>query len=158
MVQVAVDAATAPFLVTSTRGLVWLSARSVGMDGNLRAGIRLDELTKETLFNQIVEAIVGQSREAEWGSVQPLSTAGVRSAMEYLRSFDLNEVEVLRHPKCKVPLKSIKEVVECDWVGPDRVLVVPKDRAFLGTYAQVGQAFFVVVHNPARGIAVCQTG
>lgn len=165
MMEFPVNPATGPFLVSSTRGVLWVSPR----EPKVRAAFR--PLTAEAFFREVVAAVVDMGAAAEWGNIHPLTPAGVLQAVGHLRSYDLSALEVLLHPDTMKLVQVVSRETEAEetvhtlcgfpvelaeWLPPGVVVVVPQDRDFVGFVVMRGGKGVAVVHNASRGIAVCR--
>ena len=165
MMEFPVNLATGPFLVSSTRGVLWVSPR----EPKVRAAFR--PLNVEVFFREVVSAVVEMGVVAEWGNIHPLTPAGLIQAVGHLRSYDLSALEVLLHPDTMGSVQVLtreteaEEVVRtlvgfpvelAEWVPPGVVVIVPQDRDFVGFVVTRGAKGVAVVHNASRGIAVCR--
>lgn len=156
--ELPVDPATAPYLVTTTRSLMW---HPEDFNGKVRSALRPGELP--ALYAEILQEVCTTSVEAQWGSVFPYTLDGVRDAISYLQHYGMENLDILA-PDEKIDglLGSMAKFCEADIVRvgylPARtVVVVPKDRAYLGITMQAGvdpRRRLVLVHNPSRGMAV----
>lgn len=166
MMEFKVNPATGPFLVTSTRGVMWVSPR----EPKVRAAFR--DIQPDSFFREVVQAVADTGAEASWGNVQPLTTAGLLTAIAHVRSYDLSALEVLMHPKTVVeglPVQEMtteaEEVVRticgfpvefADWMDVGVVVVLPQDRDYVGFIVSRGGRGVAVIHNASRGMAVCR--
>lgn len=141
-----------PFLVTSSRDLVWIS--KVFPNGTLRTAVR--QVHRPDLFQAIVERIASLSQEREWGSVHPVSEEGMSRVVHHLADYDLLDVEVLFSEGFDQGL--IPEDIprqETSWVPDGWAVVVPVDRAFVGTTFDFGEGSYAcLIHNASRGVGV----
>lgn len=155
MLSLRVNPWTAPWLVSgATIPYVWVSKHRNGV---VRAALRTPYENESKL---IIEAVVEMGERAEWGNVHPLTQDGIQAAVTYLTHFDFHpgELELLAHPDTAKGLDFLKKKpTETDWMPPKHVVVVPKERAYLGA---MGRTEFgkvsVLVHNAARGMAVAR--
>ena len=142
-VEIPVYEESAPYLVTSNKGLVWIDAP---FGGSVRSALVKSDWKTDLpeAFREVIRAVVARGREFSWRNSFPNTPRGVASAKNYLRSYGLEPVEILTRD----------EGVNA-WIPEGCAVVVPKDRSYLGV---VGiwdeERNTVVVHNPARGIAV----
>ena len=160
MLEFAVHRETAPFLISTTRSMTWVTPRG----DRLLAGIRpLPDLG--SLFREVVLHVVEKGRLCEWGSIHPSTPAGLLEAIAHVRSYGIQEVDLLVHPLALKGLPSPVEhehgrsllglpLEEAPWLPEGVAVVVPSDRGFLGfvLYTGPGQGVFVV-HNASRGMA-----
>lgn len=151
MVEVAVNDELAPILVSSTRGVLWVN-RVTG-SGTVRAAVR----SRTGLEADLVSAVAELGSALKWGNVQPLSSSGIAQLASHIRSYGLEDLEALHSPAlrtgdldfCGLPQ------VEAGWVPIDVVVVVPRDRSFVGSLGVLGSdRAFAVVHNASRGVGV----
>jgi hypothetical protein len=152
MMEFQVNAELAPFLVSSTRSVQWVSNTS--QTGTIRAAVR----KRQNLESEIVSAVVRLGLEAEWGNVHELTTEGVQRCVDHVASYDLSPLEILVAPDTDLTGIEMPAGVTANhapWVPLDAVVVVPVDRGFVGTIGTIGKHKAVaVVHNAARSIAV----
>jgi hypothetical protein len=141
-----------PFLVTSTRSLVWIA--KAFPNGTLRTAVR--EIHRGDLFQALVEKIASLSQEREWGSVQTASEEGVRLVIHHLADYDLLDVEVLFGEGFDPDL--IPEDIprqKVTWLHEGWAIVVPADRSFVGTTFDFGEgSYATLIHNASRGVGV----
>lgn len=170
LLEVTVNLETAPYLVTNTKGgLLWLNPRKPFV----RAAFT--EKTPISLYPQIVDEVVFLAKEAQWGNANPLTEEGLTRSIEHLISYDIPSPEILANPdfdwsRVGGPPKLLdcfdgntKElkigcpVIPTYWLDTDTLVVVPRDRDYLGLLLQAKDNLnLVLVHNPSRGIAVCR--
>lgn len=165
MMEFKVNPATGPFLVTSTRGVMWVSPR----EPKVRAAFR--DIQQDTFFREVVQAVADTGVEASWGNVQPLTAAGLLAAIAHVRSYDLSALEVLMHPKTVINDLPVRETTEAeevvrticgfpvefaDWLDVGVVVVLPQDRDYVGFIVARGGRGVAVIHNASRGMAVCR--
>ena len=121
----------APFLVSSTRSLLWVEAS----DSGVRAGVR--QCSPSDLFFDLVEKVADKGESEGWGNV----VSSVEEGEEHLRYYGLDP-EILLAPQ--VP-----------WLPAGWAVVVPKDRDYLGSVYDFGEGFVAaLIHNAARGMAI----
>jgi hypothetical protein len=151
MMEFQVNAELAPFLVSSTRSVLWVE--KAGSSGNVRAAIR----ARRGLEADLVVAIVEMSQRCEWGNAQPLTTMGIKNCVDHLQFYGLEQVEVLVADDTDISgidFKNLK-VIHANWVPVDAAVVVPVDRGFVGTLGTLGQhKALALIHNASRGMAV----
>ena len=165
MVEVPVDPQTAPYLVSSTSSMVWVEGPHPG--NVIKAAVR-HNVTPATLFMEVLDKVVFRGDQDSWGNIFPFTLDGVMGAVDYVKSFDLDELEVL------IPRTGVKKDAEYerpDWLSPEKIklplrptlwlpkdcaVVLPKDRELVGVLGHLtNKAVIVVVHNACRcfGIA-----
>lgn len=153
LIEVPVHGSSAPFLVSGTKNLIWVERAS---NNAIKAAVRKEKLPMK-LSEQIVEEIARTGREREWANNFSFSKEGLEKAVEYLRFYGIEAIEVLLPEKSKPKLTAPKGVTLCPvpWVTKGRAAVVPADRAYLGLVGMIGNSHWTaVVHNPSRGMAV----
>lgn len=159
MMEFPINPEMGPFLVSSTRGVMWVWAHA----SKVRAAFR--PMQRGLFFSEVLEAVVEMGMESEWGNVRSFSPEGLLQAVAHLRSYGFDDVEVLSHPDTEWGvdfLKNDKTVLgfpleEADWVPRGTLAVVPQDRDYVGSVHLCGGSHGIaVVHNASRGIAVCR--
>lgn len=167
LVELPVNAATAPFLVTraSTSNLtMWIDRCR---NSKVRAASRAASL--ENLYAEIVQQVVKRGKEDGWGNSHPLTKAGIEAAIEYVISYGFDDIEVLAHPKTNwadidpswspspgdmvIGLKGYR-VQPAAWLDTTTIVVVPRDREFVGMVFKFEAVLVALVHNAARGMGV----
>jgi hypothetical protein len=135
----------APFLVSSSRDLLWVGASESGV----RVGVR--QCSPSDLFFSVVVAVADKGDSEGWGNV--VST--LREAADHLDYYGL-EYDVLvgaGTDSCDL------DTLAAHWLPAGWGVVVPKDRDYLGTVYDFGEGFVAaLVHNPARGLAIVRPG
>jgi len=138
----------------------------------VRAFIRRDQ-DVDLIFQQVLATVIDRGETYTYGNIHPYTEEGVQSALEYVSYFlsggeteivnPLHQLLELLVPEgspwaetSHLDFQGIKVPVEvAKWLPKDTAVVVPLDRGFLGDVHLFGQtSSAVVVHNPARGIAV----
>jgi len=131
----------APFLVSSTRDLLWVSASESGV----RVGVR--QCPPSDLFLSVVRAVADKGEAEGWDNV----SSSLGSAVAHLEHYGL-DYEVL------VGKGINEEGFSCTgvpWLPAGWGVVVPLDRAYLGTVYEFGDgSIALLVHNAARGMAI----
>jgi hypothetical protein len=153
MMEVPVDPnLDGPFLVSSSKDFLWIA--KVFPNGSLRAAVRSASLA--TLFEEATRRVAAQARAVEWGSLHPPSKVGLIEALAHLAEYDLMDVEVLHGPGFDEDILSLDiPHDEVEWVPDGWALIVPIDRAFVGTAFEFGVGkYAVVLHNAPRGVSV----
>jgi len=140
-VEVPVHPETSPYLVTSNKGLLWIDTSFNGVVRSAVLRSPWDTVAGDTSA-EVVRAIHQRGTELSWGNAFPFTDTGLRRARDYLATYDFTECDLLHRPAAP-------------WVPKDCAVLVPKDRSYLGIVGELGEgAHTVVVHNPARGMAV----
>lgn len=141
----AVPKGLGPYLVTKSKGgVTWVDEAPTDAsapDAPIRAGVC--QAAPSTVFFDIVQAVADRGIEDDWGNVHPYSLDGVLAAADYVRSFDLTDIELLvprirlpkyTQPKVNKKLKSLGEalnghpaiqeerpVKRPEWMCPEKV-------------------------------------
>lgn len=167
ILEFTVDPQTAPYLVSSTSGVVWIEAPHQGENTPIiKAAVRKG-VPPGNLFWEAAQAIYARSLDAQWGSVHPFTSQGVEAAIEYVEGYDLGQVDILVSPTTpdkKRPFWLLEKnighrVRSSSWVPENCALVVPTDRQFVGMLVHLSPtATAMAVHNPSRGFAICWDG
>ena len=149
-----VDPQMAPFLVSGAKEpVVWVPQAP---KGKLHAGIRAEENFRA----DAIDAITLMGMQADWGNIQDFSMEGVTAGIEFLgeMGFEEGELEFLIHPETEATfLPEDKTPSEAPWVPEKCIIIVPKERSFLGWIGTVLPGTIVsVIHNPSRGIAIAR--
>jgi len=175
MLEMAVSPETAPYLVTSSRSIVWIDKPmdpTLEMWGSsppehiVRVAVRPD-LKGRTgeFFRELIEAVIAMGEKTEWGNVHPFTEDGIHAAVEHVEFYELGELCLLiprDESEYELPLKDIALDLKllpqvCSWLPPDCAVVVPKDRSFVGLMGMLGRRGSVaLVHNASRAIAVAR--
>jgi hypothetical protein len=141
---VTADVNAYPFLVSTTKAYRWVWQPPVGP---LRVGVR-QSLEEDPPWAQIIAAVIAASRTYLWGADHPLSEAGVAACIQHVREYGVSDYDV-------VAADPILGAAVESWVPKDCVLVIPKNRALLGTinvFPKGGYSF--VVENPSRAMGI----
>jgi len=168
---------TAPYLVSSSSSVMWI--HEPHPNDMVKAAVR--EVKPGPFFWEAIEAVMAMGRQAEWGNVHPLTKEGLRAAVNHVESYDLTDLELLvprRHPLKETEqdaeedegdgevgetVPSIQSLVDglglplrpSSWLPSDCVVVVPKDRTYVGLVNLVTpKSLAGVIHNAARGIGI----
>ncbi len=152
-VEIPVHEDTAPYLVTAHKGPLWIGAPLRG--GVVRSAMLRGAWQKDifkTYYAMTME-VIRQGKERSWGNVFPNTPKGVKAAQEYLESFGLDMLETLdhdTHPRVNGVLHA-----KNTWIPEGSAVMVPRDRSYLGNVGVWdANTYTVVLHNPARGMAV----
>lgn len=165
---------TAPYLVTSTTGVMWIEEPHPG--NIIKAAVRV--APPADIFRAMLEAVIERGRQDDWGNVHFFTPTGLTAAIEHVRSYNLGELEVLiprsrtdiKLKDRKTAQKAISLKVKPEWLHPaaiglpirptswlpdDCAVVLPRDRDFVGVLGHVSpRDLFAVAHNPSRGIGI----
>ena len=153
-----------PILVTSSRSLLWVRPR-----GELvRAALR-DVPEIFDFFLEVVREVTTRGREAEWGNVAPLTTAGLAEAIAHVKSYGLDQLEILANPEfpwgnlspewAPEPGTLVLAVLglpvqPSPWLPVDTLVVLPKDREYVGFALLYEHRLASVIHNAPRGMGL----
>ena len=141
-----------PFLVSSSKDLIWIARTFAG--GAVRAAVRTAPI--QFLFRDAIHKVFYKSMDEKWGSWAPPSAEGVREVISHLAEYDLTEVEVIfgvGFDETLIPEKVPSK--EAHWVPPCWAVILPADRAFVGTTFDFGSGrAALVLHNASRAVGV----
>ena len=152
-VEIPVYGDAAPYLVTSHKGPLWIGAPLKG--GVVRSAMIRGSWQKDIFktYHAMVLEIIRQGKELSWGNVFPGTPKGEKAAQEYLESFGLDVLETLDHDSS--PQVNGVHHAKNTWIPEGSAVMVPRDRAYLGIVGVWdADTYTVVIHNPARGMAV----
>jgi len=153
-----------PILVSSSKGVLWTSPRG----GKVLAATRKIPNIPD-YFLEVVRAAIVEGRRAGWDNAHPLTRDGVQAAIDHVRSYDLNDLEILGNPKTpwgdihpewavgrgEIPLALMGLPLQpATWLPTDTLVVVPKDRQYVGFALLLQEHVASVVHNAPRGMGV----
>tara|TARA_B100000963_G_scaffold317647_1_gene298204 strand:- start:451 stop:918 length:468 start_codon:yes stop_codon:yes gene_type:complete len=152
MLELPVDPSISPYLISSTKSLMW---RDKAFPNNVvRVAIRKDDV--ENLYSEVVQAIYETGVDNSWENSYPLSKSGLGKAVSYLKYYGISDVEVLSSEDDLLELGSSFNgvtVSKVSWLNKSYV-VVPKDRSYLGSITDFGDnKYAILIHNPSRGIS-----
>lgn len=160
VVEFPVGPETAPYLVSSSTTVMWIGEPPIVQPRPMvKAAVR--EVEPDVFFQEVLEAVLIMGRDAEWGNVHPLTHDGLRAAIDHVESYGLTDLELLASPN--LPKDALKAVVgdlampvrPSSWVPTDCVIVLPKDREYVGILAKVTDKRMAgVIHNASRGIGI----
>jgi hypothetical protein len=142
-----------PYLVTSSRGLTWVTKS--GADGTVNAAFRT-ETTPPHLFQEVVLSVLNAGRSYSWGNTHPLNGEGIRAAIAHVRSYvPEEEVTALTSKDLNITLSDGTPVVSVSWLPEKTVVIIPTERRYLGVWGRVSRRTVVaVVQNAARTMAI----
>lgn len=170
MVDVPVNPELAPFLVSSSKGVLWIEAAHPG--DLVKAAVRQIESPGE-FFQEVLQAVSERGAKDQWGNVHPFTGEGVREAIHHLEFYGIEEIEILvprlrgeenKNGPHERPAWLTEEsfnvpVRPSSWIPDKCAVVVPVDRDFLGTLAHfTPKQVMSVIHNPSRGMAIAKGG
>lgn len=151
MMEFTVNPDLAPFLVSSTRSVLWVDHASKA--GMIRAALR----KRQGLQKELVGAVAEAGMANDWGNVHPLTSEGLKACVDHLVYYELAGIEALVNPETDLEDLDFGELTPVDaaWMPLDAVAFVPGDRSFVGMMGTIGQhKALAVIHNASRGIAV----
>lgn len=162
-----VDAQTAPYLVSSSKGVLWINEPFAGDPPFIKAAIRKG-VTPGSIFVEAAKAIFEKATEMRWGSAQPFTEEGLIAAIDHVSSYSVGSLDVLVSPKPILDGGTLpfwirdRELGEnlraADWVPENCIIVIPSDRSFLGMLVHLSPlSTAMAIHNAARGFAMCWT-
>jgi len=152
MMEFPVNPELAPFLVTAAgkSKFIWIPSSK----GRVRVGVRKQDSGERVAMNlDIIREIALVGETSKWGNVHPLTSDGFEKAVEHLKYYGVEDIEVLASDS-GLPFIVDSPVKVCAWLHKGCAVVVPKDRDCVGVFADVGKGFLAMVHNPSRGVAV----
>lgn len=155
MMEFPVAADAAPYLVSSTRSVVW--AKRASRTRTVKAAVR----SVQGFYKEAVEELAQAAMVHKWGSIHPLTTEGLKACVSYLAFYGLAEYEVISHPDFEYPDTVSADWIDnnprhdADWMLPGCVVIIPKDRALFGFMGTVGTSrVCAVIHNATRGFTM----
>ena len=151
MMEFQVNPDLAPYLVSSTRSVLWVDHAS--KSNMIRAAVR----KRQGLQKEMIAAVADAGTRSEWGNVHPLTDEGLQACVDHLIYYELESIEVLVNPDTDLEGLDFGErtPIEAPWMPQDAVVFVPADRSFVGMMGTMGQhKALALIHNASRGIAV----
>lgn len=164
MMEFPVNPELAPFLVSSSKAVLWVRS----YNGCVKAAVRKTN-DLPSYFWEVTTAVIEEGRGADWGNIHPLSKAGIQAAIAHVEEYGLEDLELLANPDTNwgeiepswevaednIPMALMgKPLQSAPWLLPNTVLVVPKDRAFVGFVMLFAGRIVSVIHNASRGIGI----
>ena len=157
-VEAPINPDLSPVLVSSTRGLLWVSDKK----GRVRAAFRQQP---SSVFNEIIRTAFHTGVENGWGNSSDLSPEGLRSGIQFFKYYDIpGDYLVLKSKTApEIDLKGVTSV-EVSWLKEDCMILIPEDRSYLGTVIshvennKPSGFFSFVVHNLSRGMYILNYG
>ncbi len=154
MLEFPVSPEGAPYLVSSTRSVVWVNKAS--SQGTIRAAVR----PLQGFYQEALEEIATQGKICQWGNIHPATKEGLEACIACLTGYGFEKVDILTHPESKSPECAETEdlsVVPCLEIPEGWWVCVPRDRSFVGIVGTVGVGKIVsLIHNPTRGVAIAR--
>jgi len=149
--DIQVNPELAPYLISSSKSVTWVPHAS--QKNTVRTAVR----SRDGIEAELVAALIGMGSQAEWGNVHPLTTEGVMACLEHVSSYIEGPLEILCSADTDLEGVEIPEhfqQTQAKWIPVDCLVVVPVDRAYLGTLWVLGNRVAALVHNVSRGMAV----
>jgi hypothetical protein len=151
LVEFAVHPSLAPYLVSTSKGYLWVDRASKA--GQVRA--QPVSWGDEKASLEAISMILERAQSEDWGAVFPATPEGLEEISPAMRFFHPSEVQVFRGSNTPDLLSGIPQV---SWVPEGVLIFVPKHRRWLATaYDIQGQSAYVV-DNATAGIAFLTTG
>ena len=144
------DPEAGPFLISSSRSLIWVARAFEG--GFLRLAIRSADT--DTIYREIVESVAQEGLDKGWGNVHPPTKEGVLEGMNHLSYYGFSDFTLLYGDEFDISLCLNMDRAPASWLPSSWAVMVP-GREYVGTvYKFDGNKSGVLVHNPSRGIVI----
>jgi hypothetical protein len=154
--EFSVSPESAPHLVTAAgrSGLIWIPNEK--RRSTIRSAFR--EQTLASLFLAIVDEVAITGAASRWGNCHPFTAKGVAAAVEHVRYYGIEAVELLIPPDPPSWISGLPhDAHEAGWLaGQETVIAVAAEREYLGFSVLSGASILALVHNPSRGMAVAR--
>jgi len=146
-----------PFLVSQAkldRLLTWVEKLSQ-KDGSGRIWAAVRKAPLEFMYREAVQEAAEKASALGWGSVHPRTRQGFLEASGHLEEYGMREWEVLYGKGFDTSLlDQSTKASEQVWMPEGEAVVVPVQRAYLGTATSYGEGrYSLVIHNPSRAMA-----
>lgn len=151
LVEFAVHPSLAPYLVSTSKGYLWVDRAS--KTGQVRA--QPVSWGDEKASKDAISMILERAQSEDWGAVFPASPEGLQEISSAMRFFHPAEVQVFRGMDTPDLLSGIPQV---SWVPEGILVFVPKHRGWLATAYDIHGQSAYVIDNAAAGIAFLTTG
>jgi len=149
-VPVSPDPNAGPFLITSSRSLLWVERAFE--TGFLRVAVR--QIGAQDLYGDLIAEIAREGSDREWGNVVEPTPDGIAAGLAHLEYYGLPEPTLLYGESFDIGVAPDMERVPVSWLPPSWGVLVP-DREYVGTVYLFGEGFVgAIVHNPSRGVVV----
>lgn len=149
-VPVSSDPEAGPFLITSSRSLLWVERAFES--GFLRVAVR--QVGAHDLYGDLVKEIARQGEERQWGNVVEPTAAGVSAGLAHLDYYGLQSPSLLYGEDFDIGLAPEMDRTPVPWLPPSWGVLVP-EREYVGTAYLFSDGYVgAVVHNPSRGVVV----
>ena len=164
MMEFPVNPSLTPFLVSSSKGTLW-----VGPRGNVVLAATRKMPNLPDYFWEVVRSTIMEGRREGWDNAHPLTKAGIEAAIEHVKYYDFDDLEILANPATpwgdiepewaikqgEIPLVLLGLPLQpATWLPAHTVVVVPKDRQYVGFVLLLQEHIASVVHNASRGIGI----
>lgn len=144
------DPEAGPFLVTSSKDLMWVERAFHG--GFLRVAVR--PVSLPSVYRRIVEMSADMGVSRSWGNTFPATKEGLVAGLAYLSYFDLPDAMLLYGDDFDIGIAPDLERSPAEWLPPTWGVLVPA-REYVGTAYLLREGNVgVAAHNPSRGIVV----
>lgn len=150
LVEFPVHPSLAPYLVSTSKGYIWVERAS--KLGQVRA--QPVSWGDEKASKEAISMIMERAQAEDWGAVFPATQDGLQEIGAALRFFQPSEIQVFRGVGAPDLLSGIPQV---PWV-PEGVLVfAPKHRRWVATAYDIHGQSAYVIDNATAGIAFLTT-
>lgn len=155
MVEYPVDPLSAPYLVTSTRSVMWVDHAS--REGYIRAAVRkVPNIAALSL--EMLQAIKQMGTECHWGNCAGFTSQGICQVVDHVRSYGLDNLEILVHVASvsELPENLPAQIAPVKWLPLKTAVVLPVDRNYVGFASFVGSDdhMIAIIHNASRGVGI----
>ena len=152
--EIPVDSRLGPLLISATRDFRWVSHAK----NNLQRVALQPNRDISDVFREVVAAVKEEGERNEWGNVHSLTPQGVGACVRHLHDFGFHDITYLVAQDVPLPVMGIpkEHAVVVSWLDPSTVVVVPKDRSFVGSIGLYDDQkyFILLVQNASRGMAI----
>lgn len=153
---------THPYLVSGmARKVLWIRQPRE----HLSVAFRYMEAL-EDLYTYVVEAVSKEGVKNNWGNVTSFSEEGIEEGIKYLLYYGISPADIL-YSENGPPLTEKTVIVSeenpeisnhvygVSWLPPGYAVVVPENRAYLGSAIVISDVYTaLVIHNASRGLVV----
>lgn len=144
-----------PFLVTGAKApFLWVRKFPTNF---VRAAVR--RIPWEFLHREALEHAAERALAAEWGNCLPPTAEGLQAALAHFEEYQIPKPYEFLYGDGfdKTMLQGIEDISaqEVTWVPTGWGVLLPEDRAYLGTTFDLGVGNrALVLHNASRGICI----
>lgn len=160
-----VDPQTAPYLVSASKGVMWIDEPFAGDSPFIKAAVRKG-ITPGDIFTEAAKAIFAKATEMKWGSAHPFTEEGLSAAIDHVSSYSLGSLDIIVSPRPLLDGGTLPQWIRdrelgenlraAEWVPENCAIVIPSDRSFLGMLVHLSPlSTAMAIHNAARGFAMC---